>query len=131
VLVAGVDVGNSTTEVAVARVEPGREPEWLLVLRRETSGPKGSAACAAGVADLLGRAERRLGARPHLLLLADLHPVETGLIELGRLEELDLARTAIARRRARRRRVKASASGRSTPSRSCCRLLRGARRWCP
>ena len=97
VLVAGVDVGNSTTEVALARVEPGREPEWLLVLRRPTSGPKGSEACAEGVADLLARAGRRLGERPHLLLLAELHPVETGLVELGRLEELDLARTAIAR----------------------------------
>jgi hypothetical protein len=96
-LVAGVDVGNSTTEVAVARVEPGGEPQWLLVLRRETTGPKGSVACAEGVADLIGRAERRLGERPHVLLLAELHPVEAGLVELGRLEELDLARTAIAR----------------------------------
>ncbi len=96
-LVAGVDVGNSTTEVAVARLEPGREPEWLLVLRRATSGPKGSAACAEGVADLIGRAERRLGERPHHLLLAELNPVETGLVELGRLEEVDLSRAAIAR----------------------------------
>jgi hypothetical protein len=96
-LVAGVDVGNSTTEVAVARVEPGREPEWLLVLRRPTTGAKGSAACIDGIADLIGQAERRLGARPDLLLLAELHPVESSLVELGRLEELDLARTAIAR----------------------------------
>lgn len=96
-LVAGVDVGNSTTEVAVARIEPGREPEWLLVLRRGTTGPKGSAGCAGGVAELLARAERRLGARPDLLLLAELHPVETGLLELGRIEEVDLARTAVAR----------------------------------
>ena len=96
-LVAGVDVGNSTTEVAVAGVEPGREPEWLLVDRRRTTGPKGSATCAAGVADLLGRAERRLGERPHLLLLAELNPVEAGLVELGRLEEIELERTAIAR----------------------------------
>jgi hypothetical protein len=96
-LVAGVDVGNSTTELAVARVEPGREPEWLLVLRRATSGAKGSAACAEGVADLVGRAERRLGERPHLLLIAELHPVESGLVELGRLEEIELGRTAVAR----------------------------------
>ncbi len=96
-LVAGVDVGNSTTEVAVARVEPGGEPEWLLVLRRSTTGPKGSPACAEGVADLLAQAERRLGERPHDLLLAELNPVETGLVELGRLEEIDLAQTAIAR----------------------------------
>ncbi len=96
-LVAGVDVGNSTTEVALARVEPGREPEWLLVLRAPTSGPKGSGSCAVAVAELIGRAERRLGERPHLLLLSELHPVEADLIELGRLEQLDLARTAIAR----------------------------------
>lgn len=96
-LVAGVDVGNSTTEIAVARHEPGREPDWLLVLRRPTTGPKGSAGCAEGVAELVGRAERRLGERPELLLLAELHPVEAGLVELGRIEEVDLARTAIAR----------------------------------
>jgi hypothetical protein len=97
VLVAGVDVGNSTTEIAFARVEPGGEPEWLLVLRRPTTGPKGSASCAAGVAELLDTAERRLGERPHRLLLAELHPVETGLVELGRVEEIELARIAIAR----------------------------------
>jgi hypothetical protein len=96
-LVAGVDVGNSTTEIAVARVEPGGEPDWLFVARRVTTGAKGTVACAEGVADLLGRAERRLGERPHLTLLAELHPVETGLLELGRIEELALERTAIAR----------------------------------
>jgi hypothetical protein len=97
VLVAGVDVGNSTTELAVARVEPGREPEFHLVLRCPTSGPKGSVASAAGVRELLARAERRLGETPVRLLLAELHPVEAGLIELGRLEELALERAAIAR----------------------------------
>jgi Diol dehydratase reactivase ATPase-like domain/DD-reactivating factor swiveling domain len=97
VLVAGVDVGNSTTEIAVARVDPGAEPEWLFVARCPTTGPKGSAACAGGIAELLARAERQLGERPHLALLAELNPVETGLIELGRIEELALERTAIAR----------------------------------
>jgi Diol dehydratase reactivase ATPase-like domain/DD-reactivating factor swiveling domain len=97
VLVAGVDVGNSTTELAVARVETGAEPEWLFVARRQTTGAKGSAACADGIAELLARAERRLGERPHLALFAELNPVETGLIELGRIEELALGRAAIAR----------------------------------
>jgi hypothetical protein len=97
VLVAGVDVGNSTTEIVVARVEPGAEPAWLFVDRVPTTGPKGSAACVPGVANLLGRAERRLGERPHLLLLAELHPVESELVELSRREELALGRTAIAR----------------------------------
>lgn len=96
-LVAGVDVGNSTTELAVARVEPGRAPEFLLVLQCPTSGAKGSVACAEGIHDLLGRAARRLGQAPARLLLAELHPVEAGLVELGRLEELALERTAIAR----------------------------------
>ena len=96
-LVAGVDVGNSTTEIAVARVETGAAPQWLFVARRPTTGPKGSAACTDGIADLLARAERRIGERPHLALLAELNPVETGLVELGRLEELALERTAIAR----------------------------------
>lgn len=96
-LVAGVDVGNSTTEVALARVEPGRDPEWLFVGRCPTTGTKGSAACAVGIAELLQRAERRIGARPQLALLAELHPVRTDLIELGRIEELALERTAIAR----------------------------------
>ena len=96
-LVAGVDVGNSTTEIAVARTEPGREPEWLFVARRPTTGAKGSEACAEGVAELLAAAERRVGERAHVALLAELHPVETGLVELGRLEELVLEQTAIAR----------------------------------
>ena len=96
-LVAGIDVGNSTTEVAVARVEPGREPSWLFVGRCPTTGTKGSAECIDGIAELLARAERRLGARPELGLLAELHPVQTDLLELGRIEELALERTAIAR----------------------------------
>jgi hypothetical protein len=97
VLVAGIDVGNSTTEVAVARVEPGREPSWLFVGRCPTTGTKGSARCIEGIAEVLARAERRLGARPELGLLAELHPVQTDLLELGRIEELALRGTAIAR----------------------------------
>src|SRR4029434_7983518 len=73
------------------------EPEWLFVARCPTTGPKGSVACAEGIADLLARAERQLGERPQLALLAELNPVETGLVELGRIEELALERTAIAR----------------------------------
>ncbi len=52
---------------------------------------------STGIAELLARAERRLGARPELALLAELHPVQTDLLELGRIEELALERTAIAR----------------------------------
>ena len=96
-LVAGVDVGNSTTEVAFARVEPGRAPAFQLVLRGPTSGPKGSLACVDGVRELLDRGARRLGEPARRLLLAELHPVETALLELGRDEEHGLGRAAIAR----------------------------------
>jgi hypothetical protein len=97
VLVCGVDVGNSTTEVAFAQVEPGREPEFLLVLRCPTSGPKGSRACAAGVRGLVSRGARRVGADPHLLLLAEIHPVESTLVDETQTSDVDLGRTAIAR----------------------------------
>ena len=116
-LVAGVDVGNSTTEVALARVEPGGRAEWLLVDRIPTTGPKGSAASAAGVATLLDRLGRRVGERPGLALLAELHPVETGLVELGRLEELELAGRRSRGRPARLPRGWASALAASSGSR--------------
>ena len=96
-LVAGVDVGNSTTELAVARLTPGAAPDFLGVWRVATTGAKGSTACAAGIGELVARAERRLGEPLHRLLLAELDPVDTGLVELGRLEELDLARNAVVR----------------------------------
>ena len=96
-LVAGVDVGNATTEVALARLVPGRAPEFLSVLRGPTSGAKGTAASAQGVIDLIERAGRRLGEQPQRILLADLHPVETGLRELAAEEEQDLGGVAIAR----------------------------------
>ena len=96
-LVAGVDVGNATTEVALARIEPGRAPEVLSVLRGATTGAKGTAASAQGVLDLIDRAGRRLGEQPRRILLADLHPVETGLQELSADEDRDLGGVAIAR----------------------------------
>src|SRR6478752_600565 len=96
-LVGGVDVGNSTTELAVARLTPGAAPDFLGVWRTATTGAKGSTACSEGVSELVARAERRLGEPLHRLLLAELNPVDTGLVELGRLEELDLARNAVVR----------------------------------
>ncbi len=96
-LVAGVDVGNSTTEVAFARLEPGREPTFLLVVRAETTGAKGSAASAVGARALLERGARRIGEMPRRILLAELHPVETDLVEERHEHDLALGRTAIAR----------------------------------
>jgi hypothetical protein len=96
VIVAGADVGNSTTEVAFARLVPGAPPEFLLVLRAPTSGPKGSLASGAGVRELIDRGARRLGEPVARVLLARLRPVETSLVERSHLDELDLGRTAIA-----------------------------------
>ena len=96
-IVAGVDVGNATTEVALARLVPGRAPEHLSVTRGPTTGTKGSAQSAQGVLDLLQRASRRLGEQPSRILLADLHPVETDLRELAADEHVDLGGVAIAR----------------------------------
>ncbi len=96
-IVAGVDVGNATTEVALARLAPGRPPEHLSVTRGPTTGPKGSARSAEGVLDLVDRATRRLGEPAARILLADLHPVETGLRELAADREVDLGGVAIAR----------------------------------
>lgn len=96
-LVAGVDVGNATTEVALARLIPGREPEHLGVTRGATTGAKGTAESAQGVMDLIDRASRRLGERPRRILLANLHPVETGLRELSADDTQDLGGVGIAR----------------------------------
>ena len=96
-LVAGVDVGNATTEVALARLIPGRAPEHLGVTRGPTTGAKGTAASAQGVIDLIERAGRRLGEQPQRILLADLHPVETGLRELSADDTEDLGGVGIAR----------------------------------
>ena len=52
-LVAGVDVGNATTEVALARLVPGQPPEHLSVTRGPTTGAKGTAESAQGVLDLI------------------------------------------------------------------------------
>ncbi len=96
-IVAGVDVGNATTEVALARLVPGRPPEFLSVTRGPTTGAKGTAASAVGVLDLVARASRRLGEPPARILLSDVHPVDTGLRELSADEEQDLGGVGIAR----------------------------------
>lgn len=96
-IVAGCDIGNSTTEVAVARIVPGRAPEWLGVWRQPTSGRKGTAASSAGVVMLLDLAERRIGAPIDQIVRAELRPVDSELRELGRVERIDLARNAVAR----------------------------------
>lgn len=72
-LVAGVDVGNSTTEVVVIDGS-GRPLAWD---RRPTRGRKGSPESGAAAARLLTRLVRRLGEPVAEAVLTEQHPVET------------------------------------------------------
>jgi diol dehydratase reactivase alpha subunit len=61
VIVAGVDIGNRTTEVALARVEPGSEPRFLAEALVATTGIKGTVATIPGVRAALETAARTAG----------------------------------------------------------------------
>ena len=80
-LVAGVDVGNTTTEVVLAdtSVHP---PEVLAWDRSPTRGVKGSAEALRGAALLLRRLERRLDATAELIAAAPQRPVVTRALSL-------------------------------------------------
>ncbi len=59
-IVAGIDIGNSTTEVALARVE-GREVTFIGSALHPTTGIKGTAQNARGVVLALGKALEAAG----------------------------------------------------------------------
>jgi hypothetical protein len=71
-VVAGVDVGNATTEVAVLA-----RNRLLGVDRLPTRGGKGSAESLRGAAALVRRLERRYGWRVDEARIAPLRPVQT------------------------------------------------------
>jgi hypothetical protein len=71
-VIAGVDVGNATTEVAVLAGN-----QILGVDRLPTRGGKGSAESLRGAAALVRRLERRHGWRVDEARIAPLRPVET------------------------------------------------------
>jgi hypothetical protein len=81
-LVAGLDVGNATTELLVADVGPDIAVRWYG--RCATAGAKGSLESLAGASRLLAQAERALGARCARLLVAELRPVTTFAAQLPR-----------------------------------------------
>lgn len=76
-IVAGVDIGNATTEVAV--VEAGR---LIAVERVPTRGRKGSADSLRGAAAVLRRIERRTGIRVERARMAPLRPVDTATLAI-------------------------------------------------
>jgi hypothetical protein len=79
-VVAGVDIGNATTEVAV--LAGGR---LLGVDRLPTRGRKGSAESVHGAAALVRRAERRLGVQVTEASIAPLRAVDTATLAVPAL----------------------------------------------
>jgi hypothetical protein len=87
--VAGVDVGNSTTEIVIA--EDGRPLLWD---RMPTRGVKGSVASGAGAARLLARMEHRLGRPVDVAVLTPQRPVESMSMRVA-ATEADLGRLVL------------------------------------
>lgn len=75
-VVAGIDVGNHTTEILLAQVEDGAVTT-LAHGQAPTRGRKGDAESLRGAAALLHRIEVETGRRADELVLAALRPVDT------------------------------------------------------
>lgn len=80
-VVAGIDVGNHTTEIVLARVGPG-VVEQITHGQAPTRGRKGSVESLEGATALLSRLEVESGVRAEELLLAALRPVDTATAPL-------------------------------------------------
>lgn len=76
VTVAGIDIGNHTTEIVLARVDEG-VVTTIAYDQAPTRGRKGSAESLRGAAALLHRIEVDSGAHADELLLSALRPVDT------------------------------------------------------
>lgn len=77
-LIAGVDVGNDTTEVALAELRPGRPPQFLSSSLVTTVGIKGTVQNVTGIIEALDCALQRLGrhrSELDLVLLNEATPV--------------------------------------------------------
>ncbi len=77
-LVAGVDIGNSTTEVVVARVEGSSSPDFLGSAIVATTGVKGTQENVQGVLQALEECMRSIGLQPRdveVVTLNDATPV--------------------------------------------------------
>jgi hypothetical protein len=80
-IVAGVDVGNHTTEVVVARIRGGAV-EPITHGQSPTRGRKGSRDSLEGAAAVLHRLEVEADVAVDQLLLATLRPVDTSTVPL-------------------------------------------------
>lgn len=61
IIIAGIDIGNSTTEVALAEVDRHGPPRWLASSRVRTTGIKGTLSNVPGVVRALGEAAASAG----------------------------------------------------------------------
>ncbi len=80
-VVAGIDVGNHTTEIVLARVSAGRA-EPFAHGQAPTRGRKGSRDSLEGAAALLTRIEVDAGVRVEQVLLSAIRPVDTSTAPL-------------------------------------------------
>ncbi|WNG92594.1 diol dehydratase reactivase ATPase-like domain-containing protein [Mycobacterium sp. ITM-2016-00318] len=80
-VVAGIDVGNHTTEIVLARVDDG-DVEPIAHGQAPTRGRKGSRESLEGAAALLHRLEIEADAAVDQLVLATLRPVDTSTAPL-------------------------------------------------
>lgn len=81
-LVAGIDIGNSTTEVCVATIHEDGSIEYLSSALAKTSGVKGTTQNVTGVVKAVHRALEAAGRRPtdlQLALVNEATPVISGL----------------------------------------------------
>lgn len=74
-LIAGVDIGNSTTEVAIGRLlGPGLGASPVLADRAPTAGLKGSLKSLEAAAELVHRLESECGERVDTVIVSELVP---------------------------------------------------------
>ncbi|MBL8931906.1 MAG: hypothetical protein JNL54_17435 [Kineosporiaceae bacterium] len=91
-LIAGVDIGNATTEIVIAETSSpggvgGEPPQPVAWDRRPTRGVKGSPQAAEAAARLLARMERSLGRRCAHVLITPQCPAHTLTVSIDRAGE--------------------------------------------
>lgn len=81
-VVAGIDIGNATTEVVLVAVGAEGRPTILAAERMPTRGRKGAAASIAGAVAVVRRCEHLADVRATCAVVAPLRAVDTGTATL-------------------------------------------------
>ena len=82
IVVAGIDIGNHTTEIVLAQIGPGPAVHAIAQGQAPTRARKGSRESVEGAAALLQKLEVDAGVRAEQLLLSALRPVDTATAPL-------------------------------------------------